>query len=58
MIAFGTVREHFGNTAGVPKFNDVFQFQWTSRDSLEDKWLKRVNIYEANWYDLTGRRRS
>ena len=38
MIAFGRVRERFGKTAGVAK--DVFQFQWTSPDSHEDKWLR------------------
>ena len=40
MIAFGRIRERFGKTAGVAKFSDVFQFQWTSPDSLEDKWLR------------------
>ena len=40
MIAFGRVRERFGKTAGVAKLSDVFQFQWTSPDSLEDKWLR------------------
>ena len=40
MIAFGRIRERFGKTAGVPKLSDVFQFQWTSPDSLEDKWLR------------------
>ena len=43
MIAFGRIRERFGKTAGVAKLSDVFQFQWTSSDSLEDKclrWLK------------------
>ena len=38
MIAFGRIRERFGKTAGVAKLSDVFQFQWTSSDSLEDKW--------------------
>ena len=37
MIAFGRIRERFGKTAGVAKLSDVFQFQWTSSDSLEDK---------------------
>ena len=37
MIAFGRVRERFGKTAGVAKLSDVFQFQWTSSDSLEAK---------------------
>ena len=40
MIAFGMIRERFGKTAGVAKLSDVFQFQWTSSDSLEDKWLR------------------
>ena len=40
MIAFGRVRERFGNTTGVAKLSDVFQIQWTSPDSLEDKWLR------------------
>ena len=40
MIAFGWIRERFGKTAGVAKLSDVFQFQWTSPDSLEDKWLR------------------
>ena len=40
MIAFGRIRERFGKTAGVAKLSDVFQFQWTSPDSLEDEWLR------------------
>ena len=40
MIAFGRIRERFGKTAGVAKLSDVFQFQWTSPESLEDKWLR------------------
>ena len=40
MIAFGRVRERSGKTAGVAMLSDVFQFQWTSPDSLEDKWLR------------------
>ena len=40
MIAFGMIRERFGKTAGVAKLSDVFQFQGTSPDSLEDKWLR------------------
>ena len=39
MVAFGRIRERFGKTAGVAKLSEVFQFQWTSSDSLEDKWL-------------------
>ena len=40
MIAFGRIRERFGKAAGVAKLPDVFQFRWTSPDSLEDKWLR------------------
>ena len=40
MIAFGKIHERFGKTAGVAKLLDVFEFQWTSPDSLEDKWLR------------------
>ena len=50
MIAFGRTRERFGKTAGVAKLSDAFQFQWTSPDSLEDKWprwqklMRQVNM--------------
>ena len=44
MIAFGRIPERFGKTAGVAKLSDVFQFQWTSSDSLEDKWLRWLNL--------------
>ena len=44
MIAFGRVRERFGKTAGVVKLSDVFQFQWTSSDSLVDKWLRWLTL--------------
>ena len=44
MIAFGRVRERFGKTAGVAKLSDDFQFQWTSSDSLEDKWLRWLKL--------------
>ena len=44
MIAFGRIRERFGKTAGVAKLSDVFQFQWTSSDSLEDKWLRSLTL--------------
>ena len=44
MIAFGRIRERFGKTAGVAKLSDVFQFQWTSFDSLEDKWLRWLKL--------------
>ena len=40
MIAFGRIRERFDKTAGVAKLTDIFQFQWTSSDSLEDRWLR------------------
>ena len=40
MIAFGRMRERSGKTGGVAKLSDVFQFQWTSPDSMEDKWLR------------------
>ena len=40
MIVFGRIRERPGKTAGVAKLSDVFLFQWTSPDSLEDKWLR------------------
>ena len=43
MIAFGRIRERFGKTAGVAKLSDVFQFQWTSSDSLQDM-LRQVNM--------------
>ena len=29
---------------GVAKITDVSQFQWTSNDSLEDKWMNWVKI--------------
>ena len=38
--AFGRARERFGKPPGVPKLTDVFQFQWTSSECLEDRWLK------------------
>ena len=44
IIAFGRIRERFGKTAGVAKLSDVFQFQWTSSDSLEDKWLRWLKL--------------
>ena len=34
MIAFGRIRERFGEAAGVAKLSDVFQFQWTSLTAL------------------------
>ena len=42
--AFATIHERFGKTAGVPKLTDVFQIQWTSFDSLEDKWLRWLKL--------------
>ena len=36
--------ELFGKTAGVATLTDVFQFQWTSNESLEDKWTKWVKL--------------
>ena len=44
MIAFGRVRERFGRTARLAKLSDVFQFQWTSSDSLDDKWLRWLKL--------------
>ena len=44
MIAFGRIRERFGKTAGVAMLSDVFHFQWTSSDSLEDKWLRWLKL--------------
>ena len=44
MIAFGRIRERFGKTAGVAKLSDASQFQWTSSDSLEDKWLRWLKM--------------
>ena len=40
MNACGRIRERFGKTAEVAKLSDVFQFQWTFPDCLEDKWLR------------------
>ena len=44
MIACGRIRERFGKTAGVAKLADVFRFQRTSSDSLEDKWLRWLKL--------------
>ena len=44
MIAFGRIRERVGKTACVAKLSDVFQFRWTSSDSLEDKWLRWLKL--------------
>ena len=44
MVAFGNARERFGKTAGVAKLTDVFQFWWSSTESLEDKWMKWVQL--------------
>ena len=59
MIAFGCVRERFGKTAGVAKLSDVFQFQWASSDSLDDKWLKWVKLMrQVSMTSMTLVRRS
>ena len=58
MIAFGRIRERFGKTAGVAKLSDVFQFQWTSSDSLEGRVAEMAEGDEASEHDLVGRRRS
>ena len=52
MIAFGRIRERFGKTAGVAKLSDVFQFQWTSLDSLEHKWLRWLKMRQVNMTSL------
>ena len=57
-VAFGRVRERFGKTAGVAKLSDVFQFQWTSSDSLEDKWVRWLKLMRqvsrTSWRDDAG----
>ena len=58
MIAFGRIRERFGKTAGVAKLSDVFQFQWTSSDSLEDKCLRWLKLMRQVNTTSLGRRRS
>ena len=40
----GKFRERFGKTVGVAKLTDVFQFQWTSNENLENKWMKWVKL--------------
>ena len=47
MIAFGRIRERFSKTAGVAKLSDVFQFQWTSSDSLEGRVAEMAEADEA-----------
>ena len=55
MMAFGRIRERFGKTAGVAKLSDVFQFQWTSSDRLEDKWLRWQKLMrQVNMTSLGG----
>ena len=55
MIAFGRIRERFGKTVGVAKLSDVFQFQWTSSDRLEDKWLRWQKLMrQVNMTSLGG----
>ena len=44
MVAFGRTRERFEKTADVAKLTEVFQFQWTSSDSLKDKWLRWLKL--------------
>ena len=50
MIAFGTVPERLGKTAGVAKLIDVFQFQWQSGRQVAEMG----ETDEA--HDLIGRR--
>ena len=57
MIAFGRIRERFGKTAGVAKPPDVFQFQWTLRQS-GGQAAEMAEAGEASEHDLVGRRRS
>ena len=54
MIAFGRIRERFGKTAGVAKLSNVFQFQWTSPDSLEDKWLRWQKLMRQETLTIAG----
>ena len=56
MIAFGRIREGVGKTAGAAKLSDVFQFQWTSPDSLEEQVAEMAETDEASEHDLVGRR--
>ena len=53
MIAFGRTRERFGKTAGEAKLSDVFQFQWTSSDSLEDKRLRWLKLMKRPRWETT-----
>ena len=49
MIAFGRTRERFGKdcwSGEVPQ--TCFKFQWTSPDSLEDKWLRWQRLMRAS----------
>ena len=43
-IAFQRVRERFGKTPSATKLTRVFQFRWTSSDSLGDRWLKQLKL--------------
>ena len=43
-FAFERVRERFGKTPDAAKLTHVFQFRWTSRDSLGDNQLKGVKL--------------
>ena len=60
MVAFGRIRERFGKTAGVAKLSDVFQFQWTSSDVLEAKWLRwqklMMQVNMPRWETMLVRR--
>ena len=38
------VKQGLCKTAGVAMLSDVFQFRWTSSDSLEDKWLRWLKL--------------
>ena len=44
MNAFGRIRDRFGKTTGVAKHSYILQLQWTSSDSLEDKWLRWLEL--------------
>ena len=40
--------------SGVAKFMDVFQFQWTSSEWLENRWLKEVKLMKQVSTTLLG----
>ena len=60
MIAIIRTRKRFGKTAGVAELSDVFQFQRTSPDSLEDKWLRWQRLMRqvdmTSWVTVLVRR--